>query len=107
LPTYVTKIFKKKNPTYSSKINWNTLDKSSYRDALDKRIQFLNKNPISNQDIDTAFEDLCHVIVESTEEVAPKRKSKKKKPKLQIMSEEIFKAIQKKKTAFYHWKLKW
>jgi hypothetical protein len=56
----------------------NKLDKSSYKDALDKRIQLLNKNPISNQNIDSAFEDLCHVIVESTEEVAPKRKSKKK-----------------------------
>jgi hypothetical protein len=39
----------------------------------------------------------CHAIVEFTEEVAPKRKSKKKKPKLQIMSEEIFKAIEKEK----------
>ena len=39
----------------------------------------------------------CHAIVEFTEEIAPKRKSKKKKPKLQIMSEEIFKAIEKEK----------
>jgi hypothetical protein len=53
------------------------LDKSSFKDALDKRIQLLNKNPISNQDIDTALEDLCHVIVESTEEVAPRENPKK------------------------------
>lgn len=77
------------------KINWNKLDKNSYKDALDKIIQLLNKNPISNRDIDTSFEDLCHAIVESTEEVAPKRKSKKKKHRLQIMSEVIFKAIEK------------
>ena len=72
LSTYVAKILKKN--TYSSKINWNKLDKKSYKDALDKRIQLLNKNPVSNQDIDTAFEDLCYAIVESTEEVAPKKK---------------------------------
>ena len=66
-----------KKPTYSSKINLSKLDKSSFKDALDKRIQLLNKNPISNQDIDTALEDLCHVIVESTEEVAPRENPKK------------------------------
>jgi hypothetical protein len=33
---------KKKKPSYSSKIYWNKLDKKSFKDALDKRIQLLN-----------------------------------------------------------------
>jgi hypothetical protein len=34
----------------------------------------------------------------------PKPKIRKNKPKLQVMSEEILKAIKNKKTAFYNWK---
>jgi hemerythrin len=44
--------------------------------------------------IDKAFEDLCDIIVKTTEEIVPKRKIKKRKPKLQIMSEDILKAIE-------------
>jgi hypothetical protein len=46
-------------------------------------------NPTTIPQIDKAFEDLCNIIVKTTEEIVPKRKIKKRKPKLQIMSEDI------------------
>jgi hypothetical protein len=42
--------------------------------------------------IDKGFKDLCDIIVKTTEEIVPKRKIKKRKPKLQIMSEDILKS---------------
>jgi hypothetical protein len=48
---------------------------------------------------DKAFKDLCDIIVKTTEEIVPKRKIKKRKPKLQMMSEDILKAIEQKKRA--------
>jgi hypothetical protein len=49
-------------------------------------------NPTTIPQIDKAFEDLCNIIVKTTEEIVPKRKIKKRKPKLQIMSEDILKS---------------
>jgi hypothetical protein len=44
---------------------------------------------------------LQHLVSVFTEEIVPKRKIKKRKPKLQIMSEDILKAIEQKKRAFF------
>ena len=45
------------------------------------------------------------MFLKATQEVIPKKKSKKKKkPKLQIMSEKILTAIKWKKEAFHLWK---
>ena len=57
----------------------------------------ININPTTIPQIDKAFKDLCDIIVKTTEEIVPKRKIKKRKPKLQIMSEDILKAIEQKK----------
>ena len=62
-------------------------------------------NPTTIPQIDKAFEDLCDIIVKITEEVVPKRKIKKRKPKLQIMSEDILKAIEQNNRAFFIWKI--
>jgi hypothetical protein len=64
----------------------------------------ININPTTIPQIDKAFKDLCDIIVKTTEEIVPKRKIKKRKPKLQIMSEDILKAIEQKKRAFFIWK---
>jgi hypothetical protein len=48
---------------------------------------------------------LNQMFLKATQEVIPKKKSKKKKkPKLQIMSEKILTAIKGKKEAFHLWK---
>ena len=57
----------------------------------------INLNPTTIPQIDKAFEDLGDIIVKTTEEIVPKSKIKKRKPKLQIMSEDILKAIEQKK----------
>ena len=89
---------------HSSKVNWNKVDKQTYQETLDKNINMININPTTIPQIDKAFKDLCDIIVKTTEEIVPKRKIKKRKPKLQIMSEDILKAIEKKKRAFFIWK---
>jgi hypothetical protein len=39
----------------------------------------INLNPTTIPQIDKAFEDLCDIIVKTTEEIVPKRKIKKTK----------------------------
>jgi hypothetical protein len=87
-----------------SSVNWNKVDKQTYQETFDKNINMININPTTIPQIDKAFKDLCDIIVKTTEEIVPKRKIKKRKPKLQIMSEDILKAIEKKKRAFFIWK---
>ena len=89
---------------HSSKVNWNKVDKQTYQETLDKNINMININPTTIPQIDKAFKDLCDIIVKTTEEIVPKRKIKKRKPKLQIMSEDILKAMEQKKRAFFIWK---
>lgn len=67
----------------------------------------ININPTTIPQIDKAFKDLCDIIVKTTEEIVPKRKIKKRKPKLQIMSEDILKAIEQKKKSFLYMENKW
>ena len=76
---------------HSSKVNWNKIDKQTYQETLNNNINMINLNPTTIPQIDKAFEDLCDIIVKTTEEIVPKRKIKKRKPKLQIMSEDILK----------------
>ena len=51
-----------------------------------------------------AFLNLNSLINNAASAITPKPKIRKSKPKLQVMSEEILKAIKNKKTAFYNWK---
>jgi hypothetical protein len=60
----------------------------------------INLNSTTIPQTDKAFADLCDIIVKTTEEIVPKRKIKKRKPKLQIIYEDIFKE-QKKKSFLY------
>jgi hypothetical protein len=82
---------------HSSMVNWNKVDKQTYQETLDKNINMISINPTTIPQIDKAFEDLGDIIVKTTEEIVPKRKIKKRRPKLQIMSEDILKAIEQKK----------
>jgi hypothetical protein len=52
------------------------------------------------KDVEKAFLNLNNLINNAASAITPKPKIRKNKPKLQVMSEEILKAIKNKKTAF-------
>ena len=60
----------------------------------------------TTKDVEKAFLNLNSVINNAVSDITPKPKIRKNKPKLQVMSVEILKAIKNKKTAFYNWKTK-
>lgn len=63
------------------------------------------KQPENKSELEEACNALNQMLLKATQEVIPQRKSKKKKkPKLQIMSEKILTAIKGKKEAFHLWK---
>ena len=63
------------------------------------------KQPENKSELEEAYNALNQMFLKATQEVIPKKKSKKKKkPKLQIMSEKILTAIKWKKEAFHLWK---
>jgi hypothetical protein len=63
------------------------------------------KQPENKSELEEAYNALNQMFLKATQEVIPQKKSKKKKkPKLQIMSEKILTAIKWKKEAFHLWK---
>jgi hypothetical protein len=52
------------------------------------------------KDVEKAFLNLSSVINNAASAITPKPTIRRNKPKLQVMSEEILKAIKNKKTAF-------
>ena len=59
------------------------------------------KQPENKSELEEAYNALNQMFLKATQEVVPK---KKKKPKLQIMSDKILTAIKRKKEAFHLWK---
>jgi hypothetical protein len=84
--------------TQKTKIKWDTADKDKYVELVNEGIQS------SAKDVEKAFLNLNSLINNVVSAITPKPKIRKNKPKLQVMSEEILKAIKNKKTAFYNWK---
>lgn len=88
----------------SNKINWNKIDKEKYKSIIDEMLPVNRKQPENKSEVEKVYTALNQVFLKATQEVAPKKKYKKKKPKLQIMSDKILTAIKRKKEAFHLWK---
>jgi hypothetical protein len=89
----------------SNKINWNKIDKEKYKSILDEMLTVNRKQPENKSELEEAYNALNQMFLKATQEVIPQKKSKKKKkPKLQIMSEKVLTAIKWKKEAFHLWK---
>jgi hypothetical protein len=89
----------------SNKINWNKIDKEKHKSILDEMLPLNRKQPENKSELEEAYNALNQMFLKATQEVVPQKKSKKKKKlKLQIMSDKILTAIKGKKEAFHLWK---
>ncbi|CAG2239701.1 unnamed protein product [Mytilus edulis] len=88
------------------KVKWDKADLSKYTEIINEGLITSLQDINTKDDIETGFHDITAVITKATNEIAQKPKTRKNKPKLKVMSDEILKAIRNKKSAFYYWKAK-
>ncbi|VDI12916.1 Hypothetical predicted protein [Mytilus galloprovincialis] len=88
------------------KVKWDKADLSKYTEIINEGLITSLQDINTKVDIETGFHDITAVIAKATNEIAQKPKTRKNKPKLKVMSDEILKAIRNKKSAFYYWKAK-
>ncbi|CAC5405729.1 unnamed protein product [Mytilus coruscus] len=87
------------------KVKWDKADLSKYTKIINEGLLTSLQDMKTKDDIEKGFYDITAVITKATKVIAQKPKVRKNKPKLQVMSDEILKAIRNKKTAFYYWKV--
>ncbi|VDI05107.1 Hypothetical predicted protein [Mytilus galloprovincialis] len=90
--------------TTHHKVKWNNIDRDKYKILVEEGIALLKVDPMNPNELDQAFQTLNHTLTKATLAVAPKKKKKIRKKKLQIMTENISQAISEKKIAFFQWK---
>ncbi|CAG2207347.1 unnamed protein product [Mytilus edulis] len=90
--------------TTHHKVKWNNIDRDRYKILVEEGIALLKVDPMNPNELDQAFQTLNHTLTKATLAVAPKKKKKIRKKKLQIMTENISQAISEKKIAFFQWK---
>jgi hypothetical protein len=103
---YKKPIDKNQKPAHTQKTKnkWDTANKDKYVELVNEGIQSSDLTLETAKDVEKAFLNLNSLINNAASAITPKPKIRKNKPKLQVMSEEILKVIQNKKTAFYNWK---
>ncbi|CAG2214135.1 unnamed protein product [Mytilus edulis] len=90
--------------TFNKRIKWDKIDTGKYASLISTEISSTRCKIQNREDIVSGFSTLNNIIIKATKVFAPKSNKGKKKPKLQVMNEEIRKAISNKKVAFYNWK---
>ncbi|VDI61424.1 Hypothetical predicted protein [Mytilus galloprovincialis] len=93
------------NDFLKPKINWDRIDKEKYENNINSKLSNKNSEIKSVEDITNAFTQLNEIIKQSTQALIPTRKIGRKRPKLQVMNEEIKVALKNKKIAFFKWKI--
>ncbi|CAC5355047.1 unnamed protein product [Mytilus coruscus] len=86
------------------KINWDKVDIEKYNSTIESGILELIKSLQSIQNIKHAYRDLNQLLSKAATTSGPTRRIRKKRPKLQVMTAEIRKAITDKKNAYHDWK---
>ena len=89
----------------TSKTNWDKADTDQYKILVQSSISEFNKNFQSIQDIEHAYRDLNLLVSKAPTTAGPTKQMKKRRPRLQVMTPEIRKALNEKKKAYYEWKL--
>jgi hypothetical protein len=99
---YKKSIDKNQNPahTQKTKIQWDRTNNDKYVELVNEGIQSSDLTLETAKDVEKAFLNLNSVINNAASAITPKPTIRRNKPKLQVMSEEILKAIKNKKTAF-------
>jgi hypothetical protein len=99
---YKKSIDKNQNPahTQKTKIQWDRTNNDKYVELVNEGIQSSDLTLETAKDVEKAFPNLNSVINNAASAITPKPTIRRNKPKLQVMSEEILKAIKNKKTAF-------
>ncbi|VDI26989.1 Hypothetical predicted protein [Mytilus galloprovincialis] len=88
--------------TFNKRIKWDKIDTGKYASLISTEISSTRCKVQNREDIVSGFITLNSIIIKATKVFAPKSNKGKKKPKLQVMNEEIRKAISNKKVAFYN-----
>ncbi|VDI46254.1 Hypothetical predicted protein [Mytilus galloprovincialis] len=94
------------NKHASQKVNWSKIDKDQYKQAISDRITDYNIQTDNTEQIDDAVLKLTTAVIDALAAVAPLQKVKKHKPKLKLMTHDIYKAIKAKKSAYCEWNIK-
>ncbi|CAG2192047.1 unnamed protein product [Mytilus edulis] len=94
------------NKHASQKVNWSKIDKDQYKQAISDRITDYNIQTDNTEQIDDAVLKLTTAVIDALAAVAPPQKVKKHKPKLKLMTHDIYKAIKAKKSAYCEWNIK-
>lgn len=103
---YAENIPPKKNESkQSGNIKWDKVDTNLYAKQIASEIEKVRTNVVTKEEIDKSFQKLNEILTTTANEVAPKVRIGKRKPKLQVMNEQIKQAISNKKTAYYNWKM--
>jgi hypothetical protein len=92
---YKQSIDKNQNPahTQKTKIKWDRAIKDKYVELVNEGIQSSDLTLETAKDVEKAFLNLNSVINNAASAITPKPTIRRNKPKLQVMSEEILKAI--------------
>ncbi|CAC5411732.1 unnamed protein product [Mytilus coruscus] len=100
----ITKNSQTSAKTFNKRIKWDKIDTGKYASLISTEISSTKCKIQNREDLESGFNTLNNIIIKATKDIAPNSKIGKKKPKLQVMNEEIRKAISNKKIAFYNWK---
>ncbi|CAC5379561.1 unnamed protein product [Mytilus coruscus] len=100
----ITKNSQTSAKTFNKRIKWDKIDTGKYASLISTEISSTKCKIQNREDLESGFNTLNNIIIKATKGIAPNSKKGKKKPKLQVMNEEILKAISNKKIAFYNWK---
>ncbi|CAC5363524.1 unnamed protein product [Mytilus coruscus] len=100
----ITKNSQTSEKTFNKRIKRDKIDTGKYASLISTEISSTKCKIQNREDLESGFNTLNNIIIKATKDIAPNSKKGKKKPKLQVMNEEIRKAISNKKIAFYNWK---
>ena len=92
------------NCVITRKIGWDKIDKGKYENNVKSYLESLTTEIDSFVDITKTLDNLNNILVKSADDAAPKIKKGKRRPKLQVMNDDIRIALSEKKAAFFKWK---
>jgi hypothetical protein len=79
-------------------------DNGKYENNVKSYLENLTTEISSFVDITKTLDNLNNILVKSADDAAPKIKKGKRRPKLQVMNDDIRIALTEKKAAFFKWK---
>ncbi|CAC5382256.1 unnamed protein product [Mytilus coruscus] len=89
----------------SSKTLWKKIDKDAYKTLVEKGLDNFSSSLENKCEVDLAFQNMNSLLFNSAKSCCPAPRKRFRKPKLNVMNQEISDAIAMKKKAFYQWKI--